>query len=220
MTNPLSKPSAILFDWDNTLVDSWEAIYSALTATLTAMGQQPWTDEEARLRVRSSLRDAFPKLFGERWTEARDIYLSTFAANHLAMISVMAGAAEFLELAKARQIPMAVVSNKTGRLLRLESTRLGWDGYFHRLVGAQDTAADKPDPGVVTEALAGMNVQPQASVWLVGDAAIDMDCAKRAGCSGILIGTPPAAEDFSQFQPTLHVMSLNELIGYLDYPPV
>ena len=37
------RPRALLFDWDNTLVDTWGAIHHALTVTFEAMGETPWT---------------------------------------------------------------------------------------------------------------------------------------------------------------------------------
>jgi hypothetical protein len=73
----LPPPRAILFDWDNTLVDAWGTIQLALNAALTAMGQSAWTMEETRVRVRASLRDSFPRMFGDRWPEARDIFYAT-----------------------------------------------------------------------------------------------------------------------------------------------
>ena len=76
-------PRALLFDWDNTLVDSWDAIHHALVVTFEAMGHEPWSLDETKARVRRSLRDAFPALFGARWEEARKLYLDTFTATHL-----------------------------------------------------------------------------------------------------------------------------------------
>ena len=58
-------PRAFLFDWDNTLVDSWPIIHDALNVTLTAFGKEPWSLDETRSRVRKSMRDSFPKLFGD-----------------------------------------------------------------------------------------------------------------------------------------------------------
>ncbi|MDI9409845.1 MAG: HAD hydrolase-like protein [Candidatus Pacebacteria bacterium] len=212
---PLPPPRAVLFDWDNSLVDSWSAIFAALNHCLTEMGQEPWSDAEARLRVRASLRDAFPKLFGERWQMAREIYLNAFKERHLVEVKPFAQAEEFLQLLQNRGITAAVVSNKTGVLLRAESAHLGWDGYFYRLIGAQDTPADKPHPGVVTAALAGSGIAADPSVWFIGDAAIDMDCAVQAGCTPILIGVPHPDEDFSAAEPQLQVTGYGELIGLL-----
>ena len=63
----LARPSALIFDWDNTLVDSWGTIHAALNTMFAQMGHAPWTMEETQKKVRKSLRDAFPVLFGNRW---------------------------------------------------------------------------------------------------------------------------------------------------------
>ena len=74
----LQAPRAVIFDWDNTLVDSWGCILAAMNTTLKAMGHVEWTMEEAKNRVARSLRDSFPELFGDRWTEARDVFYAAF----------------------------------------------------------------------------------------------------------------------------------------------
>jgi len=68
----LRPPRAILFDWDNTLVDTWATIHDALNFLMRAMEPAEWSLAETRERVRLSLREAFPLYFGERWEEARD----------------------------------------------------------------------------------------------------------------------------------------------------
>ena len=37
------RPTAILFDWDNTLVDSWATIHEALNVVMAAMGKPLWS---------------------------------------------------------------------------------------------------------------------------------------------------------------------------------
>ncbi|MEE8084485.1 MAG: HAD hydrolase-like protein, partial [Alphaproteobacteria bacterium] len=76
-------PRAIIFDWDNTLVDVWPAIHDALNTTFVAMDHPPWSLVETRSRVRESLRDSLPEMFGARWTEARKIFYDRYAAVHL-----------------------------------------------------------------------------------------------------------------------------------------
>ena len=48
MVDRLSKPTAILFDWDNTLVNTFPIIYQGLYDTFIAMGMEPWTFEEVK----------------------------------------------------------------------------------------------------------------------------------------------------------------------------
>ena len=50
----MSRPRAILFDWDNTLVDSWDTIHDALHHCFTQMGREPWTLAEVKARTRLS----------------------------------------------------------------------------------------------------------------------------------------------------------------------
>ena len=183
------QPRAVLFDWDNTLIDNWAAIHNALNAALSAMGHSTWSMDEALRRVRESMRDSFPRMFGDRWKEARDIFYETFEANHITTLKTRRGAPELIEGLAAAGIYLGVVSNKGGDLLRKEASHLGWDKHFDRLVGAGDAAADKPDVAPVEMALAGSGVARSRAVWFVGDAAIDMQCANAAGCVAILIGS-------------------------------
>src|SRR6202045_914301 len=87
----LPRPRAILFDWDNTLVDSWATIHDALNFLMRAMNKPEWSLAETRERVRLSLRESFPLHFGERWEEAREIYLDRFRAIHLDRLEALAG---------------------------------------------------------------------------------------------------------------------------------
>ncbi|HEY3919185.1 MAG TPA: HAD family hydrolase [Stellaceae bacterium] len=196
-----AKPRALVFDWDNTLVDSWTTIHEALHRTFTAMGHVPWTLAETKTRVRHSLRDAFPALFGVRWEEARQLYLDHFTAIHIERLTPIIGAAELLAEAKGRGLHLAVLSNKTGRILRLEAEHLGWSGHFARLVGAGDASGDKPDPVAMLYALEGSGLAGP-EVWYVGDTALDMECAARAGCVGVLLGAgDPEDQAFVKFPP-------------------
>ena len=83
MTKIQARPSVIVFDWDNTLVDSWPTIHEALSITLQAMGHEAWRFDETKARVRHSLRDSFPRLFGDRWIKARDIFYDAFERTHI-----------------------------------------------------------------------------------------------------------------------------------------
>ncbi len=188
----LPAPRAVLFDWDNTLVDNWVTITDAFNVTLTAMGHQPWTIDETRARVRASLRDSFPKLFGERWPEARRIYIDAFAGRHLATLKPLPGAETLLRALGARSLWVGVVSNKTGNFLRREVEHLGWGRYFHRVVGAGDAAKDKPAPDPVHLALAESGVRAGPEVWFVGDTEMDMECAHSSGCLPVLLNAEPA----------------------------
>lgn len=183
----MSTPVAVLWDWDNTLVDGWAAIEAGLNATFRAFAMPEWDRAMVLARVRGSLRDTFPGMFGAEWERARDIFYAEILRTHLAVLTPMPGAVAALAAA-ARVAPQGVVSNKQGPLLRAEAAHLGWAAQFGTLVGAGDAAADKPDAAPLLMALEALGVPPSREVWYIGDTALDMAAARAAGCRAVLLG--------------------------------
>jgi phosphoglycolate phosphatase len=195
-------PKAILFDWDNTLVDTWDVIHDAMNVTLTAYGMEPWTLAQTRKRVRRSMRDAFPDLFGEHWQEAGDCFYARYQEIHLEKLNPSPGARQMLDDLTSAGLYLGVVSNKLGSYLREEVAHMGWSGYFGQLVGALDAAHDKPAPDTVDLALDGSGIRPGPAVWFAGDTAVDLECAVNAGCTPVLIRPQsPQPEEFSGHAP-------------------
>jgi phosphoglycolate phosphatase len=215
--NTTPRPRAILFDWDNTLVDNWPVIRDSMNDALTAMGHPVWTLEETMARVRASLRDSFPRMFGDRWPEAREIFYRSFTSRHLAALKPMAGAERLLRSLRDRDIYLAVVSNKTGRYLRAEAEHLGWQDFFGALVGAGDCPQDKPARAPVEFALAPTGTGADASVWFVGDTDIDMVCAIASGCWPVLLrADPPGEGEFAEARPSLYLQNCESLGRYIE----
>ncbi|WP_419901555.1 HAD family hydrolase [Kiloniella sp.] len=209
----LSFPKAVIFDWDNTLIDSWITIHHALSVTFREMGKTPWTLEEAKDRVRASARDSFPAIFGSESDIATKIFYDTYEANHLDVLTPLPYAKELLDHLRNKGAYLAIVSNKQGSLLRKEAEHLGWSGYFTRLIGANDAAQDKPNPMVVDLALNGSDLQSDQDVWFVGDTDIDLQCAHNAQCYPVLIRpTPPTDGEFTSCKPAQYFTSCKDIM--------
>ena len=183
----LPTPRAILFDWDNTLVDTWPTIHQALNATLRYMNHPEWSLEKVRGNVKKSMRDSFPELFGDAWEKAAQHYQLGYRAIHLQSLQPLPDAA-FMLASLPTTIFLGVVSNKRGEPLRLEVEHLGWRDYFGSVVGADDAAHDKPhaDPGLLALKDSGIALGEQ--VWFLGDTIIDLECAANLGATPILYG--------------------------------
>jgi phosphoglycolate phosphatase len=179
-------PRAVLFDWDNTLVDGWAAIEAGLNAAFAAFRKPPWTREQVLANVRLSLRESFPIHFGAEWERARDIFYEAVTASHLEVVRPLDGTLPML--AALAPWPLGVVSNKQGPLLRREAEHLGLAGHFGVLVGAGDAVADKPHAAPLLLALDALGQAPGADIWYVGDTALDMQAARAAGCTAVLLG--------------------------------
>ena len=221
----LPAPEAILFDWDNTLVDTWPVIHEAMVATFTAMGHEPWTLAQTKERVSKSMRDAFPELFGDRWEEAGDIYQAHYKSNHLQKLQPLPGAHEVLLRVKELGLFCGVVSNKKGPTLRQEVEHMGWNALFDTVVGSDDAAKDKPYPEPVHFAFRQSHIKPASHVWFVGDSHVDLEVALNTGCTAILFGAE--AGGHALYTPThfqgmpyqAHVTDHAQMLGLLSVSP-
>jgi phosphoglycolate phosphatase len=206
---PDSRPAVLLYDWDNTLVDGWAGITAALNAAFGAFGHPLWSVDDTRNRVRVSLRESFPVMFGDRWEHARDIFYATLTEQHLDHVQPMPGVPEVLDA--GIPWPQGVVSNKAGAFLRREATHLGWSRYFGAVIGAGDATADKPDPAPIHLALSQLGRTADASVWYMGDTALDMQAARAAGVTAVLIGNADHDGGVERAAPHLHFLSAHDL---------
>jgi len=209
----MNRPSILLYDWDNTLVDAWGGITAALNAAFVAFNLPRWTVDDTRHRVRVSMRESFPLMFGERWGDARDIFYQSLAQNHLDHVAPMPGVEAVLQAGSA--VPQGVVSNKAGGFLRREVTHLGWDHFFGPVVGAGDAAIDKPDPAPLLLALKHLDVPPGPSVWYIGDTALDMQAARAAGLTAVLLGDALHDGGIERAAPNIHFATAGALASRL-----
>lgn len=186
--SPCQLPKAILFDWDNTLVDTWGTMHQALNETLLKFDKTPWSLEDVRQRAHKSAREAFPILFGDQWPEAVKHFYEVIDAVHVHHLETLEGAKDLLDYLKLVGVPLGIVSNKKGDVLRREVNHLGWDHFFGTVVGAGDAEKDKPHPAPILKALNLLALPASQAIWFVGDSPADWQAAIAADCRPIAIG--------------------------------
>jgi phosphoglycolate phosphatase len=211
MTN---RPSAIIFDWDNTLANGWAAIQAGLNAAFRGFDKPEWTMEDVLANTRRSLAEAFPEMFGDDWHRARDLFYAAVREKHLDVLRPMPGTAPMLRVA-VTVAPLAIVSNKQGPMLRDEVAHLRWDGFFRAAIGAGDASGDKPDPAPMLMALRACGVPAGLSVWYVGDTALDMQAARAAGLTAVLLGDAMHDGGVATCAPDMHFADAATLSTHL-----
>jgi len=215
MTVKYPFPKAILFDWDNTLMDTTPILYKAFCVLRQHYNLPEYSMEEYQKRTGLSLRETFPDLFGDKWEEAKQVYLDAYREHHLTMLTPFDKAREVVELACQKTGKVGVVSNKTGSILRAEIEYLGWTDYFCAVVGAGDAERDKPAADPVFKALEGTGIvyedgKLSAPVCFVGDGDADMECARNSGCLRVRM-----AKENKDGSDVLTVKNCEELLSVL-----
>ncbi len=185
----LRKPKAVIFDWDNTLVDTWPLIHAAINETMRFMKQEEWSLTKVKDTIHKAMRDSFPEIFGKQWQKAGEVYVNTYRNINLDKLEFLPGALDFINALHHNKILQFVVSNKIGSTLRKEATKLQVDKKFFSLIGSQDASFDKPSVAPVELALNGSGLEiNQDEIWFIGDTIADVECAYNCGFQPIIYG--------------------------------
>lgn len=207
-------PKAMIFDWDNTLVDAWGCVTEALNTAREAFGQQSLDIEATRCLSARSARDIFKDWYGDQAETAHKIFYDRYQSAHLNHLKPLPGADGLLSWANAHAVPAFVVSNKRGDILRRECDFLRWNDYFLAVVGSTDAARDKPARDPVDLAFDRANLLLDGpDVWFIGDTQGDVDCAANAGVRPVLVNNPDLGK---QLDIDLTFSSCNDLLEYLN----
>lgn len=184
----LTPPHTLLFDWDNTLVDTWPIIHRALTDTFVPYGLEPWSMVQVKSYVARSMREAFPDIFGERAEEAGERYIAAYRKHQFENLTPLPGAVELLKALRTLPLKLGVVSNKTSAFLHKEIAHLCLSEYFDTIVGAGDAEHDKPHAAPALLALKHLGIAADKGVWFIGDSNADLECAHNAAITPVLFG--------------------------------
>lgn len=208
------KKTAILWDWDNTLVDTFDAILSAQNIMRQFYGLPAWTPDEAKLAMNTSARNLIKNMIGvEFMVEARKIYLDAYTKN-ASKIKLKEGALSTLKKAKSLGYINILASNKNGAILRNEANVLKIVHYFDRIIGAEDTPNDKPSKSFTDNALADFSYK---KLYSIGDGQSDIKMGHNyENGYGILVWTSPNTPEFENNKPDFSFLNLHDLSIFLE----
>jgi phosphoglycolate phosphatase len=181
---PNKAPHKIIFDFDNTLVDTMPVIYKAFNHTLNTFNLPSWSVTELQNRVKFSPRDFLPTLVGEENAEKASAVFLEHYQKCKENILPLPGAEKLLKFCKSCGIKLYIISNKRGYVLRDEVENLDWQPYFENIVGSEDFIHDKPHPRIVEYTIGELG---RKDIWFVGDSDVDIKCGVESGCYSILV---------------------------------
>ncbi len=183
-----TRPSAVLFDLDGTLLDTAPDMLHALNRICVEEGVEPVAFERGRAYVSNGvaglLRLAFPAFDPLRDKALQDRYLAYYAGRLAVDTSRFPGIDELLRSLDAASVPWGVVTNKPARLTGPLLAAVGLDHRSACTVSGDTLPERKPHPRPILFALEHIGVPPGRAIY-VGDALRDIESGKAAGTSTI-----------------------------------
>ena len=217
-TQNIKNLRVVVFDWDNTLVESRSALEFCVNKVLKAYNLPEWKITKQKRDDTLSFRDNFPIIFGENAKEAYALYRKIYLENVKDFISVFDGVYELVELFKQNRIPLVIMSNKDRLLFDFEYKFFFFLNDFKRVVCGHEAERDKPHKEQLLFGLDGIIRQEdinEESVWIIGDSPVDSDCAKRAGARAIRVGFPLWDCDNENDEKITFFKNIRELFNYI-----
>jgi phosphoglycolate phosphatase len=212
MSVDLGSLKAVLFDFDGTLGDSYEAITASVNHVRAAHGLPPLTEAEVRPHVGRG-----PASLLEHTVPGADLARDwpRYRAHHPSVLEsgtrLMPGAAEAVAALKGRGLSVGVCSNKPRVFTRRLLDYLGLGGQVDLVLGPEDVQRPKPAPDMLLATLTRLGLKPEQALY-VGDMVVDIDTARAAGLRVWVV--PTGSEERAHLeaaQPDRLLRDLNEL---------
>ena len=189
----LSAPLAIkgvTIDLDGTLLDTIPDLAAAANGMLAELGRPPLPLETIRTFVGKGIQNLVERTLAghidggadaESVARAMPIYEKHYTAVNGRHTTIYPGVKEGLEKLKAMGLPLAVVTNKSGRFTLPLLEEVGFAPYFETVVSGDTLPRKKPYPDPLLHACKALEIAPR-DMLMIGDSLNDTQAARAAGC--------------------------------------
>ncbi len=176
---------AIVFDLDGTLVNTLEEIAAYCNRVLKNRGFNGHTLDAYRIFVGDGAATLIRRVLPEGTQEdtiqtCYSEFIELYREKCCKMAVLYKGIPELLDQLTARDITMAILSNKAQVLTEKTVGMLMSSWKFEAVCGERDTVPRKPDPAGAFEIAERLDISPSCFIYL-GDTAVDMKTAIAAG---------------------------------------
>ncbi len=215
-------PRLAMFDLDGTLMDSVPDLAAAVDKMLMLLGREPagvahvrdWVGNGSKVLVRRALAGQLQHegVADELANEALALFMQAYSGGH-DLTTVYPGVHECLDWLRARDVKLAIITNKPAQFIEPLLEEKGLNGYFQWLVGGDTLPQQKPDPAALLWVMDQAGVKPGDSLF-VGDSRNDVRAAKAAAvpCVALSYGYNHG-EPIANEEPALVLDDLRELVA-------
>ena len=208
-----TRPLAVLFDLDGTLIDSIELILdSKRHAFGDRTGHSP-DDAEWTGLIGIPLEAAFRRYTSDDADVAALLarYREYQLAHHDRLVKCYDEVVETVDFIRAAGHPVAIVTSKTTAMTRRGLEVSGLAAHFDTIIGCDVCERHKPDPQPVHIALERLGYQPEDAVF-VGDSVYDMLAGNAAGVTTIAaLWGPFTRDDLAASRPAHYLERIRDL---------
>lgn len=207
----------VVFDWDGTLIDSTGAITEAIRSSAGDLGLEVPTRERAShvigLGLLEAIHYAVPAIKREQIPAFVERYRHHFLSKDADLVPFEGIESLLFELHTQGAV-LAIATGKSRVGLDRGLVHTGWGPRF-RTTRCADEGAPKPDPWMLNDICAELEVAPQRTV-MIGDTTHDLRMAASAGAGAVAVtyGAHPV-DELGAHAPLAMAASVADLRSWL-----
>ena len=211
--------TALIFDFDFTLVDASRGIIQSTNLALEQMGHKRVGEEQVKKLIGLPLEVMYKHFVDESYHARNQEFAKKYKENAATIMTrfteLLPSVPEVISVAKKSGLRLGIVSTKTHA--RIEEVLVKYDlkPYFEIVIGGDDVEEYKPSPMGLRRAMNFFQIPPSQTLY-IGDSLTDAKTARNAGVDfvAVLTGTT-GGEAFADFTPLQVFPSLAELPKWL-----
>jgi phosphoglycolate phosphatase len=210
----MTSIETIVFDLDGTLVDSYDALTSAINVTRASLRLEPIDLETLKTMVGEGIERLLDKALGKENVspESRALFEKSYDEVCCIQSRLLEDVDITLEQLSAHNVGMAVCTNKPTSFSVKILEHLGISRFFAAVVGPDVAGARKPDAKHILFTIEAAKGEPSSSL-MVGDMPIDVLAARSAGIPVAVVPTGSSSmEALRLSEPDFFLASFSDLV--------
>lgn len=212
-----SRPYAVLFDLDGTLVDTIGLLLECVHHSFEGRSPAP-TDEEWIAGIGTPLRRQLGAYVStdQEIDDLVDRYRAYQRIHHDRMTNAYPGVIETLLELERRGHPMGVVTSKSNEMMDRGVSHTGLDKFMKTTIGADSCTIHKPEAFPVLLALKELGYSPGEAVF-IGDSPHDVQSGNAAGVVSVAaLWGPFTKAQLAPSNPSEYLERITDLPALLD----
>lgn len=193
---------AFIFDMNGTMINDMHYHEMAWYNVLVNQLKAPLTAGQVKHQLYGTALEMFERVFGPGKFSEEEIKRisyekeSRYRAEYLPHLKLIDGLDLFLQMAKAKNIALAVGTAAPKENVDFVLDNLTLRSYFPVVIGPEDVKENKPDPEVFLKAASLLGISAENCI-VFEDAPKGIEAAARAGMKAIAITSFHTAEELS-----------------------
>jgi HAD superfamily hydrolase (TIGR01509 family) len=210
--NRLGQVSALIFDWDGTLVDSAHLGLVAFEKTFAELGV-PFAHHVYEAAYSPNWYSTYEALGlpKEKWQTADNLWIQHYGDQSAELIN---GTGETLLSLHRKGYQLGIVSSGSRSRVFREIEQSVLNDAFAVIVCNEDIVKKKPDPEGLERAMRALSVSPTECAY-IGDAPEDIEMGRRGNVVTIGVRSAyPSSSRLLSAKPDIYLERMTELLDH------